>query len=74
MFEICRELQLPCREANITPSDLKAVQGIFLSVSSFGIAECIALDGHPLPQAPQVKGIRSAYEEMFERETVSPSS
>jgi branched-subunit amino acid aminotransferase/4-amino-4-deoxychorismate lyase len=71
VFEICQGLRLPCREANITPAELRAAQGIFLSLSSFGIAECVSLDGHPLRQAFQVEAIRGAYEELFQRETNS---
>ena len=74
VFEICGSLGLTCREANITPTELRGAQGIFLSLSSFGIAECVALDGHMLRQAPQVKAIRDAYEELFRKETASSPS
>ena len=69
VFEICKVFGIPCREANISAEALRSVHGVFLSLSSFGIAECVSLDGHALRQSPLVKKIRVAYEELLRRET-----
>ncbi len=69
VFEICHALNFPTREANISPEQLRSVDGIFLSLSSFGIVECVSLDGHPLAQSPLAKQIRAAYEALLQRET-----
>lgn len=72
VFEICRTFGLPCREGNITPEQLRSAEGVFLSLSSFGIAECTSLDGHVLQRSPLVSRIRAAYEELLRRETAPP--
>ena len=69
VFEICQSLGIAFQEANILPEKLRLAEGVFLSLSSFGIVECVSLDGHPLRQSPLVNGIRSAYEELLRRET-----
>ncbi len=69
VFEICRNLGITSSEANITPNQLRSVDGVFLSLSSYGIAECVSLDGHSLRQSPLVQKIRAAYDELLLRET-----
>jgi branched-chain amino acid aminotransferase len=69
VLEICGDLRLPTREANIPPNHLRQAQGAFVSLSSFGIVEAVALDGKPLNQSPWVARIRSAYESLLERES-----
>ncbi len=72
VFEICRGLGIACREADIAPRALQTVDGVFLSLSSFGIAECVSLDGHPLRQSPVANKIRTAYEDLLHKETLPP--
>ena len=61
VFEICQSLGLAVQEAGVTPDQLTKSQGIFLSLSSVGIAECLWLDGHDLAQSALVKKLRVAY-------------
>jgi branched-subunit amino acid aminotransferase/4-amino-4-deoxychorismate lyase len=58
---LCRELGLPTREAAISAGRLAEVDGVFLSLSSVGIAEGVALDGQPLRQSPVTNRLRLAY-------------
>ncbi len=43
IFELCQGLNLALCETSITPEALGKAQGVFLSLSSFGIAEAVAL-------------------------------
>lgn len=61
ILEICAGLGLAVVEAGITPTALQRVEGVFLSVSTFGVVEVVALDGRDLNRAPLVAKIRAAY-------------
>jgi aminodeoxychorismate lyase len=65
VLEICRKLGLDAREAAIAPATLQEVQGVFLSLSSVGIAEGIALDGRPISRSPLVGRLREAYSKLM---------
>jgi len=71
VLEICRDLQLPAREASVAPDRLRLAQGVFLSLSSAGIVEGVSLDGQPLGRSPWVRRIREAYANLLQRETRS---
>jgi len=62
VLEICQRLALPAREVGILPTALQQVDGIFVSLSSFGIVEAASLDGQPVRQSPLATKIREAYE------------
>jgi aminodeoxychorismate lyase len=61
IFELCQKLGLPTREANIRPERLLHTQGLFVSLSSFGICAGASLDGRELPQSPLVPKLHAAY-------------
>jgi branched-subunit amino acid aminotransferase/4-amino-4-deoxychorismate lyase len=65
VMEICDKLGIPTRESAIAPLALQKAAGVFLSLSSVGIAECIALDGNPLSRSPVVARVRAAYNTML---------
>jgi aminodeoxychorismate lyase len=65
VMEICDKLGIPTRESAIAPLALQKAAGVFLSLSSVGIAECIALDGNPLGRSPVVARVRAAYNTML---------
>ena len=67
VLEICGKIGLPSREAGITPAQLLEVEGVFMSLSSRGVAEVVSLDGKKLRRSPMVKNIRAGYEEMIAR-------
>ena len=61
IFELAANLRYALREENISRAELGQVEGIFLSLSSVGIAEGIALDQTPLPRSPIVTALHQAY-------------
>ena len=69
VLEICRALKFPTKEAAPRPGQLLSAQGVFLSMSSWGIVEAVGLDGRKLRRAACVKTIRGAYEKLLQAET-----
>lgn len=68
VLEICRSLGLKAREAATTLEELQRKDGVFLSVSSWGVVEARSLDGHGLKQSPLTEAIRAAYERLVRAE------
>ncbi len=69
VLEICKELKISTDEIAPRPKELLHAQGVFLSMSSFGIVEAASLDGHPLQTSSLVKKIHRRYQEIVENET-----
>jgi branched-subunit amino acid aminotransferase/4-amino-4-deoxychorismate lyase len=69
VFEICEECGFPVAEGEIGLQDLQRADGLFLSLSSFGIVEASSLDGVPLHCSPIAEKIRRAYIELLQRES-----
>ncbi len=64
-MEICNSLSLPLAERAVTPEQLRRADGIFLTLSSIGVAEAIALDGATLATSPIAANIHRAYEKLL---------
>ena len=69
VIEICRKQKIAVREKNITPKELMRMDGVFLSLSSFGIVEATVLDGEKLNRSPLVGRLAAAYDELLARES-----
>lgn len=67
VLELCRELALPAQESTVTPAELRQAEGVFLTLSSFGVMAAAELDGMPLAQSPRVEKLHRAYEELLAR-------
>jgi len=65
ILEICRKLKIKPRERAPRAQELFSAQGVFLSLSSWGIVEAVELDGRRLRRAAVVKKIRQAYAELL---------
>jgi aminodeoxychorismate lyase len=74
VFEVCRTLGLEANERTITGARLLNTEGVFLSLSSVGIAEGSSLDGQLLRRSPITAQIRRAYLDMVRRETGAPTN
>lgn len=59
---ICGELGIPIREISPRPEDLRWAEGVFLTLSTLGVVEAVALDGVELARSPLVESIPAAYE------------
>lgn len=69
VFEVCRALKIPTKEIAPRPGQLLAAQGVFLSMSSWGIVEAVELDGRKLRRSGCVQTIQRSYEELLRAET-----
>jgi aminodeoxychorismate lyase len=69
VIELCPSLRVPCQEKCIKPSRLRKADGVFLTLSTFGIVGAISLDGIPLQCSPMIEKLHLAYREVLERET-----
>ena len=69
VLEICRKLGLKSEETDITPEGLQQVQGVFLSLSSWGIVEAMTLDNHGLSQSRVVEKTREEYQRLVRAAT-----
>jgi branched-chain amino acid aminotransferase len=65
VFETCEKLGLKMREANITPEKLKDVDGVFVSLSSFGIIEAASIDNETCRESLLPAKISQAYWELL---------
>lgn len=68
VLELCRDLNLTVREQRITPVALSKVQGAFLTLSSLGVVEAIALNGVPLARSPLTPRLVAAYNAVVARD------
>jgi aminodeoxychorismate lyase len=69
MVELCQRLHLGIREDCVTLEQLYLTEGVFLSLSSWGVVEAASLDGQTLPLSPISEQIRTAYLKLLYSET-----
>lgn len=67
--ELSTALRLPFREVATNQKELLNAEGVFLSLSSYGIVEAVSLDGTTLPHHPFTRLLHAAYADLVERET-----
>ena len=65
VFEIASQLKIPVREKNSRLKELLSADGIFLSLSSFGIVEADSLDGKKLKKSSITTRISRSYNGML---------
>lgn len=70
VLEICKSLGMKTRECNVTAERLKRMNGVFVSLSSWGIVEAESLDGYLLGKSPLIEKIRAAYWNCVRAETM----
>ena len=61
ILEICEKLGLKTDEGDISTEKLKDADGIFVSLSSWGVVEATSLDGRELKRSPLVGKIQERY-------------
>lgn len=66
--ELCAQLSLPWAERHITPDALRRAEGVFVTLSSYGIVPAAELDGVSLPRPTVVADLRRAYDALLARE------
>jgi len=61
IIELCVKMNIPWRERNARPADLRRAQGLFLTNTSMGVIEVASLDGRKLRCPPLLSTLRAAY-------------
>lgn len=74
VLELCQSAGVPTREATLLPEDLARTDGVFVSLSSWGIVAASELDGRALPECPLVGDLCRGYARLLETETTAASS
>ncbi len=69
VFEICGNLGIRTGESNMTSPELLKAEGVFLSLSSAGVAEAVSLDNQPLRRSALSRQLHSAYWALLRHET-----
>jgi branched-chain amino acid aminotransferase len=69
ILELCIELGIQTRQAPIAPVELAQTDGVFLSLSTMGVAEAVSLDGRDLSRSPLTEHLRLAYLDLIDRDT-----
>jgi len=69
ILELSRTLSRATREDSIAPERLRHAEGVFLSLSSIGLAEGASLDSYPLKQTPFLQDLWSAYRGLIREES-----
>ena len=68
VLEICKNLSLKIRESNIDVDSLKRADGIFVSLSTFGVVDVEAVDGSACRHSPLTLKILHAYQQLIAAE------
>jgi branched-chain amino acid aminotransferase len=68
VMELCRAGGFRFREGRTKPEGLRSSEGVFLSLTSAGLAEASELDGHRLPSSPMVAKLHAAYWDLLNQE------
>jgi len=61
VFELAGALGCAVEQANVRPEQVRKADGIFLSLSSLGIAEAVSLDGQNVSRSPLTQSLYEAY-------------
>jgi branched-chain amino acid aminotransferase len=69
VLEICGAMAVPTQEIAPRPKELFSAQGVFMSMSSWGIVEAVELDGRKLRRDAAVKKIQRSFEKLLRDET-----
>ena len=62
VLELCAKVGTPVRETGITPAELRSADGVFLSLSSWGVVEVGWLDDEPMGRSSLLQKLREGYE------------
>jgi branched-chain amino acid aminotransferase len=65
VLEICQKLDLKTSEANIGVEGLKSADGVFVSLSSFGIVEVASVDGRAVNVSLLIEQIQQNYQSII---------
>ncbi len=62
VLELARDFDIPVSQPEAVPEVLKRSEGVFLTLSTWGIVSAMELDGRPLPESPLTLRLQRAYD------------
>jgi len=62
VLEICQEKKIATQELSVSSAGLKQKEGVFMTLSSYGIVEALVLDRHPLQRSPLTQTLQEELE------------
>jgi branched-chain amino acid aminotransferase len=74
VLELCDDGGIPYEEAVMSPVALQQAEGVFVSLTSWGIMEASHLDGRALAVSPWTRKLREAYLKQLQDETGKSSN
>jgi branched-chain amino acid aminotransferase len=69
VLEMCDRGGIPHEETVISPAALQQAQGVFVSLTTWGVVEASHLDGHALSVSPRTAQLRESYLKLLQDET-----
>jgi aminodeoxychorismate lyase len=66
VLELCERLGIPVRQTHVSARELLESQGVFVTLSTIGVAEAESLDGKPLRKSPLVRSLHTAYAHLLD--------
>lgn len=61
VLQLCRKMKIPVRQTLVRPAALRPADGIFLTLTSYGIIELESLDGKTTRLSPITRHLHTAY-------------
>lgn len=65
VLELCAKLGIAAGEGNITLPELLRAEGVFMSLSSWGVVEAVSLDGKPVARSPLTGKLQQAFADLL---------
>ena len=65
ILEVCQAQNIPTNKRVIKPEALFKAEGVFVTLSTFGVVPVVSLDGNPLNECPIVEQVRQGYEQLL---------
>jgi branched-chain amino acid aminotransferase len=70
VIELCRKQGMPVEEVDAALDDIRNSDGVFLSLTSFGIVEILSIDGQSVKRWPALGNLHSHYCDLLTAESV----
>lgn len=61
VLQLCQKMKIPARQTLARPGALRQADGVFLTLTSFGIVEVESLDGKKTRRSPLTRKLHAAY-------------
>lgn len=74
VIELCERRRWPMAERTARRDELRQAEGVFLTLSSYGLVEVVSLDGGSVPPSPVVTKLWQDYQDVLEEGEMIPGN